>query len=67
MRENKTIAAARAEAEAAQAGFVEAVGNLGSSADTARMEATASAKRIAPIAIAAAGALVLVGVIRKLR
>jgi hypothetical protein len=31
------------------------------------VEATASAKRIAPIAIAAAGALVLVGVIRKLR
>lgn len=67
MRENKAVAAARAEAEAAQAGFVEAVGNLGSSADTARMEATASAKRVAPIAIAAAGALVLFGVIRKLR
>jgi tetrahydromethanopterin S-methyltransferase subunit F len=46
---------------------VEAVGNLGSSADSARLEATASAKRIAPIAIAAAGALVLVGVLRKLR
>jgi len=67
MRENKNVAAARAEAEAAQAGFVKAVGNFGSSADSARMEATASAKRIAPIAIAAAGALVLVGVIRKLR
>jgi hypothetical protein len=67
MRENKNVAAARAEAEAAQAGFVEAVGNFGSSADSARMEATASAKRVAPIAIAAAGALVLVGVIRKLR
>ena len=67
MRENKNVAAARAEAEAAQAGFVEAVGNFGSSADSARVEATASAKRVAPIAIAAAGALVLVGVIRKLR
>ena len=67
MRENKNIAAARAEAEAAQAGFVEAVGNFGSSADSARMEATASAKRVAPIAIAAAGALLVVGVIRKLR
>jgi|LakMenEpi03Aug12_release.lakeMendotaPanAssembly.Ray.scaffolds.fasta_scaffold415297_1 hypothetical protein len=67
MRENKQVAAARVEAEAAQAGFVEAVGNLGSSADSARLEATASAKRIAPIAIAAAGALVLVGVLRKLR
>ncbi len=67
MAENKNVAAARAEAEAAQAGFVEAVGNLGSSADSARVEATASAKRIAPIAIAAAGALVLVGIIRKLR
>jgi hypothetical protein len=31
------------------------------------MEATASAKRVAPIAIAAAGALLVVGVIRKLR
>lgn len=67
MRENKNVAAARVEAEAAQAGFVEAVGNFGSSADSARMEATASAKRIAPIAIAAAGALLVVGVIRKLR
>jgi len=67
MRENKTVAAARVEAEAAQAGFVEAVGSFGSSADSARMEATASAKRIAPIAIAAAGALLVVGVIRKLR
>lgn len=67
MRENKQVAAARAEAEAAQAGFVEAVGNFGSSADSARMEATASAKRVAPIAIAAAGALVVLGVIRKLR
>jgi hypothetical protein len=67
MRENKTVAAARVEAEAAQAGFVEAVGNFGSSADSARMEATASAKRVAPIAIAAAGALLVVGVIRKLR
>ncbi len=67
MRENKSVAAARVEAEAAQAGFVEAVGNFGSSADSARMEATASAKRIAPIAIAAAGALLVVGVIRKLR
>ena len=67
MRENKQVAAARAEAEAAQAGFVEAVGHFGSSADSARMEATASAKRVAPIAIAAAGALVVLGVIRKLR
>ncbi|MCX6391991.1 MAG: hypothetical protein NTX95_05800 [Actinobacteria bacterium] len=67
MRENKNVAAARVEAEAAQAGFVEAVGNFGSSADSARMEATASAKRVAPIAIAAAGALLVVGVIRKLR
>ena len=67
MRENKSVAAARVEAEAAQAGFVEAVGNFGSSADSARMEATASAKRVAPIAIAAAGALLVVGVIRKLR
>ena len=67
MRENKSVAAARVEAEAAQAGFVEAVGNFGSSADSARMEATASAKRIAPIAIAAAGALLVVGVIRTLR
>ena len=67
MRENKSVAAARVEAEAAQAGFVEAVGNFGSSADSARMEATASAKRIAPIAIAAAGALLVVGVFRKLR
>jgi hypothetical protein len=31
------------------------------------MEAAASAKRVAPIAIAAAGALLVVGVIRKLR
>jgi len=67
MRENKNVTAARVEAEAAQAGFVEAVGNFGSSADSARMEATASAKRVAPIAIAAAGALLVVGVIRKLR
>jgi hypothetical protein len=67
MRENKNVAAARVEAEAAQAGFVEAVGNFGSSADSARMEAAASAKRVAPIAIAAAGALLVVGVIRKLR
>ena len=67
MRENKAVAAARVEAKAAQAGFVEAVGNLGTSAESARVEATASAKSIAPIAIAAAGALVLVGVIRKLR
>ena len=67
MRENQHVAAARAEAEAAQAGFVEAIGTFGSSADSARLEATASAKRVAPIAIAAAGALVIVGVIRKLR
>jgi hypothetical protein len=67
MRENKHVAAARAEAEAAQAGFVEAIGSFGSSADSARTEATASAKRVAPIAIAAAGALVVVGIIRKLR
>lgn len=67
MGESKHVASARAEAEAAQAGFVEAVGNLGRSASSAQADAAASAKRIAPIAIAAAGALVVVGVLRKLR
>ncbi len=61
------LAAARAEAEAAQAGLIEAVGNLGAAAGSAKDEATAKAKRIAPIAIAAAGALMAVSVIRKLR
>ena len=67
MGESKHVAAARAEAEAAQAGLVDAVGNLGRSASTAQADATARAKRIAPIAIAAAGALVAVGLLRKLR
>ena len=61
------LAAARAEAEAAQAGLVEAVGNLGSAAGSAKDEAAAKAKRFAPIAVAAAGALMAVSVIRKLR
>jgi hypothetical protein len=67
MRESKAVAAAREEAEAAQAGFVEAVGGLGRSASTAQADATARARRIAPIAIAAAGALMAVGLLRKLR
>lgn len=67
MGESKAVAAARVEAEAAQAGFVEAVGNLGRSADSARIETTARAKRVAPIAIAAAGALTVIGLLRKLR
>ena len=64
---DKQLAAARAEAEAAQAGFVEAVGDLGRSASTAQADATARAKRIAPIALAATGALMAVGLLRKLR
>jgi|GEM_PF-1616461 len=64
---NKAVAAARAEAEAAQAGFVSAVGNFGRAAGSAKTQATASAKRFAPIAIGMAGALVVVGILRKLR
>jgi hypothetical protein len=67
MGETKPVAAAREEAEAAQAGFVEAVGNLGRSASSAQADATARAKRVAPIALAAAGALLAVGLLRKLR
>jgi hypothetical protein len=67
MRESKAVAEARAEAEAAQAGFVEAVGSLGHSASSAKLETTARAKRVAPIAIAVAGAMTAVGVLRKLR
>lgn len=67
MAENARVAAARAEAEAAQAGFVSAVGNFGSTAGSAKNEVTAKAKRFAPIAIAAAGALVAISVVRKLR
>jgi len=63
----KDLAAARAEAEAAQAGFVEAVGGLGSAAGSAKAEAAGTARRFAPIAIAAAGALMAVGVLRRLR
>lgn len=61
------VAAARAEAEAAQAGLIEAVGSFGSAAGSAKDEAAATAKRFAPVAIAAAGALMAVSVIRKLR
>ena len=67
MAESRAVREARAEAEAAQQGFVDAVGSLGRSADSARLETTARAKRIAPMAIAAAGALTVVGVLRKLR
>ncbi len=67
MGENKAVAAARAEAEAAQAGFVSAVGNFGRAAGSAKSEMSASAKRFAPIAIGMAGALVVVGILRKLR
>ncbi len=67
MSAKKDLAAARAEAEAAQAGFVQAVGSLGSAAGSAKAEATGTARRFAPIAIAAAGALMAVSVLRKLR
>jgi hypothetical protein len=63
----KELAAARAEAEAAQAGFVQAVGSLGSAAGSAKAEATGTARRFAPIAIAAAGALMAVSMLRRLR
>ncbi|MFM7247882.1 MAG: hypothetical protein ACKO2Y_10490 [Actinomycetota bacterium] len=67
MSAKKDLAAARAEAEAAQADFVQAVGSLGLAAGSARAEATCTAPRFAPIAIAAAGALMAVSVLRKLR
>ncbi len=67
MAENKAVAAARAEAEAAQAGFISAVGNFGRAAGSAKTQATASAKRFAPIAVGMAGALIVVGILRKLR
>ena len=67
MAENAKVAAARAEAEAAQAGLVSAVGSFGTTAGSAKDEVSAKAERFAPIAIAAAGALVAISVVRKLR
>ncbi len=67
MSAKQDLAAARAEAEAAQAGFVAAVDDLGSAAGSAKAEATGQARRIAPVAIAAAGALMVVGILRRLR
>lgn len=66
-RESKELASARAEAEAAQADLKSAVKNLGGAAGSVRGEATATAKRFAPVAIGIAGAIMVVSLLRRRR
>ena len=67
MRESKSLAAARLEAEEAQAGFKTAVRSLGRSAESARIETTAKARRYAPLALGAAGVALVAGVLLRRR
>ncbi len=62
-----SLADARTEAEAAQAGLIAAVGDLGDAAGSVKTEAAGTAKRFAPVAIGIAGAILAVSLVRKLR
>ncbi len=67
MRPGKATAAAQAEVEAAQQGLRSALATLGSSAGDAKLETTAKAKRIAPIALGVAGAAIVAKLLLRRR